>query len=205
MATRHSAAVGREGSPHIAAAGRVIALFRRVEGCSQALRGAVERLAASHELAATQLMALWACGEIAAGVGQSDLAARIGVSPAQASALVEHLRQRGLIESHREATDRRRQRWTVTVSGRSVLIVVVDELANLARRIGTTFDEIRQGRMETSLEQLAAAVSESPSAVMVPSDVPRLRVVSPTDAEDDRDASTMNHPSQHRASREAPR
>ncbi len=197
MDATHTAATRRKGSPTSAAAGRVIALFNSLEGCSRALRDAVAQLAAKHELAATQLLALWACGETDTGVGQSDLATRIGVSPAQASALVEQLRKYNLIESHRDATDRRRQFWKIAEAGRNVLLVVADELANLADKIGMTFADDPFAPFEAGLNHLAAAVTDSAPSQTNASGIPRLRVVSPPEGDADR-----NEPDAIRSSRE---
>jgi DNA-binding MarR family transcriptional regulator len=178
MGNARSTVVPHDGSPR-AAAGRIVLLFRAVEGCSQVLRAAVDRFVARHGLGTTQLLALWTCGEAPQGVGQSDLAEQVGVSPAQASALVEQLKKRGLIDSHREAADRRRQRWTITNSGRGVLVVAIEGLAELARLAGDSLDEQDRGQIESKLNRLAAAVSRLPSPVDDANDLPRLRVVSP--------------------------
>lgn len=172
-------------APRQAAARRVVRLFRAVDGCSQALRAAVDAVAARHGLGATQLLALWSCSEAQGGVGQSELAEQIGVSAAQASALVEQLRRRGLIASRRDPADRRRQLWTIADAGRDLLAAAVDGLADLARRVGEHHRDENSGELEHSLRRVAAAAFLAP--------VPRsfagaagLRVVSPSsEIEDD--------------------
>lgn len=52
---------------------------------------------------------------------QSNLIARLGCSPAHVSGVVERLRARGLINSERLPTDRRRQAWRITNEGRDAL------------------------------------------------------------------------------------
>ncbi|MFI4877181.1 MAG: MarR family winged helix-turn-helix transcriptional regulator [Blastopirellula sp. JB062] len=60
---------------------------------------------------------------------QRELAERLAVSPAQISALVERLRQREWIDSQRDPHDRRRQRWSLTTAGLSVVKEIGAEIA----------------------------------------------------------------------------
>lgn len=149
------------GSAHEAAC-RLIALVHAIEGCSRALRGAIEQLAARRELTTTQLTVLWACGSAADGVGQSRLAAQIGVSPAQASALVEQLRSRGLLEPRRATDDRRRQHWSLTVKGRELVASAADDLGRLAHRLDFGIGECRTRELTASLAEFASTVEGSP-------------------------------------------
>jgi DNA-binding MarR family transcriptional regulator len=206
MGTTNTAANG-DGSSALATAGRLIALFRAVEGCSHALRGAIERLAGRHQLNATQLLALWACGESVGGVGQSELANRIGVSPAQASALVEQLRQLELLEARRTENDRRRQHWSVTSAGRAVVDAVVDDLAALAGCVGTTIGANQQKQLDASLANLTTALAEPPPSLNENPSVPRLRVVSHDEPPDslDNDCVDRNNENRRRSPREVRR
>ncbi len=144
-------------------AARLVALVRAVDGCSQALRGAVEAIAARHELNATQLLALWACGEASAELAQSELAARIGVSAAQASALVEQLRRRNLLEPRRAADDRRKQNWSITAEGRTLISQVVEKFAALGSRAESMQDERQTLAVVAALDRIRSAV-ETPHA-----------------------------------------
>jgi DNA-binding MarR family transcriptional regulator len=55
------------------------------------------------------------------GPNQSALAAALAFSPAQVSAVVERVRQRGLICERGAAGDRRRHHWQLSASGRELL------------------------------------------------------------------------------------
>jgi DNA-binding MarR family transcriptional regulator len=55
------------------------------------------------------------------GPNQSALAAALAFSPAQVSAVVERVRQRGLICEGGAAGDRRRHHWQLSASGRELL------------------------------------------------------------------------------------
>ncbi|MGY8767035.1 MAG: MarR family winged helix-turn-helix transcriptional regulator [Pirellulales bacterium] len=52
---------------------------------------------------------------------QSVLVQKLAVSAPQVSNLVEQLRQKGLIEGHRDPNDRRRQVWVLTPSGHQIV------------------------------------------------------------------------------------
>lgn len=142
------------------AAARMVSLIRAVEGCSQALRSAVEAIAVRHELNSTQLLALWACGASATELAQSELAARIGVSAAQASALVEQLRRRNLLEARRAADDRRRQHWSITSTGRNLIEAVVGDFATLGERAEPFLDVRTIHRIDATLDSIKHAVEQ---------------------------------------------
>src|SRR5690606_10522326 len=81
-------------------------------------------------LSDTACLTLWACCEgPAEGQAQHELASLVGVSPAQLSGLVEQLGVQGWIVAWRPATDRRRQYWKLTPSGRALVEELIDALA----------------------------------------------------------------------------
>jgi DNA-binding MarR family transcriptional regulator len=141
------------------AAARMVSLVHAIEGCSQALRTAVESIAVRQELNATQLLALWVCGEATTELAQSELAARIGVSAAQASALVEQLRRRNLLEARRAADDRRRQHWSITSAGRTVIEAVVGDFAMLGERT-EPYVNSHPHRLDATLENIRDVVGQ---------------------------------------------
>jgi DNA-binding MarR family transcriptional regulator len=78
------------------------------------------------QLTDTQLLVLWGIDQIfpasgGNGVGQSEVAQSLGISPAQISGLVEQLRKQGDLDCRRAAHDRRQQLWQLTVAGRARL------------------------------------------------------------------------------------
>jgi DNA-binding MarR family transcriptional regulator len=116
--------------------GRLLELVGRLTACGTALRRAIARAAAPFGLTDSQAVVLWLCqGGQSGGSDQSSLVRRLAISAAQVSGLVEALRQRGLLESRRDATDRRRQRWQPTAAGAAVLQQIVGGLAPLAAQV----------------------------------------------------------------------
>jgi DNA-binding MarR family transcriptional regulator len=61
---------------------------------------------------------------------QRQLAAHIGISPAQTSDLVEKLRRRAWIDKVADPADRRRQCWRVTESGDQFLAQIDEQLGS---------------------------------------------------------------------------
>jgi DNA-binding MarR family transcriptional regulator len=83
-------------------------------------------------LSVPQFSVLWACRASDAAVSQNDLAADLAVSAAHVSGLVEQLREKNLLESHRAAADRRRQFWRLTPTGAALLNSIVTGLRDWA-------------------------------------------------------------------------
>jgi DNA-binding MarR family transcriptional regulator len=94
-------------------------LVERIAVCSRLLRAALDNQMAACDLNPSQFSVLWACYHQCAGVGQSELAEVLAVSPAHVSGLVEQLRRRKLLAGHRPSADRRRQLWRLTAHGQS--------------------------------------------------------------------------------------
>jgi DNA-binding MarR family transcriptional regulator len=150
--------------PNAAAAGRLIALLHSLDGCSQSLRRALDALAIRFELNATQLTVLWASGDSNEGIGQSQLATRIGFSPAQASALVEQLRQRNLLEARRAVGDRRRQQWSLTALGHEIVRAAAIELAEIETRVNADCDQPTQ-ELSDRVKSLSATIEQTRSQI----------------------------------------
>ena len=77
----------------------------------------------------TQFLVLFACRQCDAGLCQSDLAVRAGLSTAQVSGLVEQLEHRGLLEVRRSTVDRRRRVCRASPAGAEVLEQGLKQLA----------------------------------------------------------------------------
>ncbi|NOY43165.1 MAG: MarR family transcriptional regulator [Planctomycetes bacterium] len=63
-------------------------------------------------------------------LNQKAMCERLGLSPAQISAVVERLRKEGLIVGQASATDRRQNVWQLTSSGQTLLETIVTKLAS---------------------------------------------------------------------------
>jgi DNA-binding MarR family transcriptional regulator len=137
-------------------------LLRLVHWTSTAGRHLRRRLAEVAEVLAlsdTELLVVWLCS--GNGRVQVDLAASIGISPAQMSGMVERLRSRGLVAMHRLAMDRRRQVCRTSPAGQMLLVDAarhLNELTACVRR-GLNIDE--QQTAQALCERLAEAVATS--------------------------------------------
>lgn len=103
-----------------------------------------------------ELLVVWLCEQDSLGMVQGDLAASVGVSPAQMSGLVERLRKRGLIDMHRSAIDRRRQVWRATALGRELLVSALPLLAQLAEHVGQSLAADEQEAILVLCEKLTS-------------------------------------------------
>ncbi|MBX7166219.1 MAG: MarR family winged helix-turn-helix transcriptional regulator [Pirellulales bacterium] len=146
-------------------------LVQRATQCSRLLRAALAHRAEAAGLGDVEFCLLWNCqSAVPAGLHQNQLAAELGVSAAQISALVERLQQRGLIAGHRDPRDRRRQVWLPTSQGRQLLDAVLARLepwlADAERHVSAA--EVRE---------LGAALRHFQIAIKDPG-APALRIVS---------------------------
>lgn len=144
----------------LALAERVIALARQIRrGMAAAGRPA--------GMGETELLALWACSfEAAAGINQSRLCARLGVSPAQVSGVVDSLRRRGLLTCDRDQSDRRRQRWRPTPEGLAALA----EVCRHAEQLWASAPDAppSPGRIDVLIDELDRLLAAFPAADYLP-------------------------------------
>jgi DNA-binding MarR family transcriptional regulator len=126
------------------------------------LRRCLNVVARSAELTDGELLAVWLCLGEAGGMVQGELAAALGISPAQMSGIVERLRQRGLIEMHRQALDRRRQVWRGTTAARQLLDSLAAALTALSGGLSTHLPPDQQHTAQALCQQLATAAQEWP-------------------------------------------
>ncbi len=90
-----------------------------------------------HPLSEAEFRLLWMLretGQIC--VEQSTLVERLGLSPAQVSALVEKLRSKQVIALVSDNSDRRRKRWRLTASGRAFFETVCASVGQRTRDLG---------------------------------------------------------------------
>lgn len=103
---------------------------------------------------------LWACRDLAQDApSQLELAAYVGLSPAQVSATVETLRCEGLLESQRSPTDRRRQVWRLTAAGASAVAELDERLAAWSEGLLDAFGAERTTNLSAGFAELAALVN----------------------------------------------
>jgi DNA-binding MarR family transcriptional regulator len=131
----------------LSTAERCAQLTQSVSVCARQLRRALATHTSACGVSDTEFLLLWSCAQHVEGISQSELAAAIGVSPAQLSGLVERLRQRGWLDAQRSREDRRRQCWRLTDEGRTLLDRGLEALTPLASHL----------EQSTSAEELKAA------------------------------------------------
>ena len=125
--------LNRAGPPAGQAAVPWLALAERILRCHRMFREDLARHAERCQLSEPAFLLLWACRQAPrCGVAQNQLAARLAVSAAQISGLVEKLRLGGLLEGRRAQTDRRRQLWRLTPAGEATLQAGLAEMADWA-------------------------------------------------------------------------
>lgn len=114
-------------------AARLIELAERILVCGRMFRDELTQQTGRWQLSGPEFSVLWVCrGAPSAGLGQSEFAAKLAVSAAKVSGLVERLRRQGLLEGRRAEADRRRQLWRLTTAGRARLQAVLADLADWA-------------------------------------------------------------------------
>lgn len=127
----------------------------------------LRRLLAKHlkstKLNDTQFLLLFVCRETAnQGISQIDLAALVGVSPAQMSSLVEQLQSQQLLETWRCPTDRRKQRLRLTVGGDELLNAALAKIQPLVDQVAPGGTELQS--VEFALRSFDEGETESPVA-----------------------------------------
>jgi DNA-binding MarR family transcriptional regulator len=141
---------------------RLLDLVHWSSAASRQLRRCLGLLAQGASLTDCELLTIWLCLQSEAGLVQGELAAAIGVSPAQMSGIAERLRQRGLIEMHRQTLDRRRQVWRGTPAARQVLDNLRTPLASLAAGVNSALPSADQQAAREHCERMASGLEAWP-------------------------------------------
>ena len=149
-------------NPIPATTDRLLDLVHWSSTASRQLRRCLGLLAQSVSLTDCELLTIWLCLRSESGLVQGELAAAIGVSPAQMSGIAERLRQRGLIEMHRQTLDRRRQVWRGTPQAQQVLNALAAPLEALAGGIDSGVSPADQQTAQMLCERLASALEAWP-------------------------------------------
>jgi DNA-binding MarR family transcriptional regulator len=139
------------------------------------LRRNLGRKLAPLAITENDFLLLWQCAQRSEGASQSQLAAVLGVSPAQISGQVDKLKARGLLRCHRPPKNRRTQIWQFTPAGLELLAKAEDALKDIAS------DFAKPSLIEYLRRREAEKRPSSPARP------PNLRVFSP-DAHDEASA-----------------
>jgi DNA-binding MarR family transcriptional regulator len=140
-------------------ADHLLRLIHLTSSASRQLRRRLAQIAAAFELTDGELLVVWLCS--GTGRVQGELAAAIGVSPAQMSGMVERLRSRDLIGMHRLAADRRRQVWRTSGAGQGILAQVAAGLQELSDAVASGASAAEQQSLEAICQRLVEAISSS--------------------------------------------
>ncbi len=145
-------------------AARWIELAQRTLACGRMFRDDLTQQTGRWRLSEPEFSVLWTCRQaLPAELGQNELAAKLAVSAAQVSGLVEQLRREGLLEGRRGKADRRRQLWRLTPVGMARLQAVLADLADWAAPLG---EQLQAGDPEALLrllDQLAKVLRDRPN------------------------------------------
>jgi DNA-binding MarR family transcriptional regulator len=136
----------------------VLRLIHWTSAAGRQLRRRLAGVAEAFDLSDHDLLVVWLCG--GAGRVQVDLAAAVGVSPAQMSGIVERLRKRGLVAMHRSTLDRRRQVWRASESGTALVAEARLQLRRLARALDRHVPPSEQLTAERLCQRLAETALE---------------------------------------------
>lgn len=161
-------------APWSSGADRLLRLVYRTSTAARQLRRMLAERVVRWEISDSEMLILWLCwrpGRV--GKVQGELAAGLGISPAQTSALVEGLRKRGFLIQERSPLDRRRQIWRLTPAGEALL----DEMGAAMTELADRFE----AELTTDEQRLAEVFSERLFEVL--QDRPRLRAFRPDTTE----------------------
>jgi DNA-binding MarR family transcriptional regulator len=92
---------------------------------------------------------------------QVELAAAVGISPAQMSGLAERLGKRQLVALNRPARDRRRQVCKTTATGEELLARAARPLASLAETLADRLAPDERALVQSLCERLAASAGDA--------------------------------------------
>lgn len=135
---------------------RFLALVHYSSAAGRHLRRQLAEVAAAAGLSDGELLVVWLCR--GGGRVQVELAAAIGVSPAQMSGMVERLRSRGLVDMHRPSRDRRRQVWCTSQAGFALLDGLAPRLEALAAGIDVSMPPTDQHAMVALCSRVAEGI-----------------------------------------------
>ena len=152
---------------------RWVELIHEISKCQRLMRDALNALASRWKVNDTEFLTLWLSDRAGAdGIAQSELVVAIGASAARISGLVEDLRRRGLLASHRSQKDRRRQLWRPTADGAQLLHHVCESLAESPAAAGKSISISEQRMLFDLLRRLTHSSDNSTGLALFTEDSP---------------------------------
>jgi DNA-binding MarR family transcriptional regulator len=147
---------------------RALYLAQALSRASRLLRELIDDQSSIQGIGEAEFPLLWLFQRVGAETScQNELARRLGISPAQVSALVERLRQAGWVVGQRSSVDRRRQIWRLTDRGTELVRHVA---GGLSQRLGATFDGssgVDAGSLIANLDRILGALETLASGSLV--------------------------------------
>lgn len=137
-----------------------LGLVQKMSLCGRQLRRALSQLTEPRGLTDHDALILWSCQQAGPlGHAQHEMAAALGISPAQLSGLVETLSDRGWISGRRPSHDRRRQYWRITTSGEAILAALVQDLELWSLQFESSLPPEQRDALDQTLLALTAATA----------------------------------------------
>lgn len=150
-----------------------VELIHEISKCHRLVRNALNEHAARWKVNDTEFLVLWLCERAGPdGIAQNELAVAVGASAARMSGLVEDLRGRGLLVSHRSQQDRRRQLWQPTADGTQILHHVQKTLADTSAVAGVSTSLGEQQTLFDLLRRLTRTSENSSGLALFTEDLP---------------------------------
>jgi DNA-binding MarR family transcriptional regulator len=128
-------------------------------------QGDVLGSAAATELSLSQLRALCVMETAERELALTELAPRIGLSPAATGRALDALAERGLVERRPDAGDRRVKRLALTAAGRETARGVMTARREALLRFAESLDDPERERLSRALGPVLAARPEAQGAV----------------------------------------
>jgi DNA-binding MarR family transcriptional regulator len=150
-----------------------VELIHELSKSHRQVRDALGAVVGRWNLNDTEFLVLWMCERNGPrGIAQNALASAVGASAARISGLVENLRERGLLTSHRSQRDRRRQMWQPTADGLSVLRHVYRALSESHAVAGASISLDERRNLYDLLRRLAGTSDDSIGLALFTEDTP---------------------------------
>ena len=163
MKAAHPLASPRAPAARRGDAERLLHLIQSAGSAGRQLRRWLSDRLERFDLGETEFFVLWLCRQRPEHGGwvQGELAQAAGISPAQASSLVERLRKRGLLAMKRSTIDRRRQVWHLLQEGEALLGRIRNGLETVAHRLDAMVSPEEQEAAARLFDRLVDAAERS--------------------------------------------
>lgn len=154
-----------DGSLRATPAAAWLRLVQAVSHCGRQLRRALAERGQPLGLSDTDCLILWACCEGRhEGQSQHELAALVGVSPAQLCGVVDRLARSGWMVGRRPAHDRRRQYWRLTAEGEALVEQLLADVADWCQTTGSSHSDAEHSGLLSHLARISATLTSATGA-----------------------------------------